>query len=85
MARKDCPRYYEARDKVFQSPEVLEIFKDNEVLFKQLTEITGMKIENPDDVQSLYSTLKAEVSNGEIHNYQRTSLESILYLGYVVH
>lgn len=28
---------------------------------KELAEITGMPINTPDDVQSLYSTLKAEV------------------------
>lgn len=82
LARKDCPRYYEARDRVFQSPEVLQIFKDNDILFKQLTEITGMKIENPDDVQSLYSTLKAEASSGKTHKHQITYTQKSILLQY---
>ncbi|XP_077287940.1 venom acid phosphatase Acph-1-like [Arctopsyche grandis] len=64
LARKNCPRYFEELENVFKSVDVKRIFSDNENLMKELTEITGMPINTPDDVQSLYSTLKAEEEFG---------------------
>lgn len=62
--RTPCPRYHEALDEVFELPEVKQVFEDNAQLFKELTEHTGMDIKSPDDVQSLYSTLRAESEYG---------------------
>lgn len=62
--RTPCPRYYEALKEVFESPELKQVQSDNEELYKELTELTGMDIKTPDDIQSLYSTLRAESEYG---------------------
>ncbi|KAK7867403.1 hypothetical protein R5R35_003832 [Gryllus longicercus] len=61
-----CPGYYEKRDAVLASDEVksqLEALNAT-ILYEVLTNITGLQIANPDDLQSLYSTLTAEQQFG---------------------
>jgi len=61
LVRTSCPRYHEALEEVFQIPHVKKYLEQHQQLFDELSLITGMEIKTPDDVQSLYSTLKAEV------------------------
>lgn len=49
---------------MFQTPELRAVLADNADLFAELTAHTGMPIATPDDVQSLYSTLRAEAELG---------------------
>lgn len=60
--RVPCGRYGELLDEAMRSPAVQALLRDNASLMRWLSEQTGMKIATPDDVQSLYSTLKAEVT-----------------------
>lgn len=60
LVRKNCPRYHEELERVLNEDVGNEI-KSFDGLMKKISNITGMKISTPDDVQSLYSTLKAEV------------------------
>lgn len=60
LVRTTCPRYHEELERVFAEDLADEIKADTE-LYEELTKITGLSIKTPDDVQSLYSTLKAEV------------------------
>ncbi|XP_065086234.1 venom acid phosphatase Acph-1 [Ochlerotatus camptorhynchus] len=64
LVRTSCPRYHEALMEVMDSAEVRQILNESQELFDNLTLITGMNIKTPDDVQSLYSTLKAESEFG---------------------
>lgn len=64
LVRTPCPRYHEAVDEVLASDEVQKVLKENAQLFQELTEHTGMPIKTPDDIQSLYSTLRAEMEYG---------------------
>lgn len=64
LVRTPCPRYYEALQEVFELPEVKQVLHENKQLFEELTKLTGMPIQTPDDVQSLYSTLRAESEYG---------------------
>lgn len=64
LVRVSCPRYHEELERILKESEVREILDSNKSLFEELTTITGLKIETPDDVQSLYSTLKAEKEFG---------------------
>lgn len=64
LVRTPCARYHEAVEEVFQLPEVKKVLDDNKQLFDELTKHTGMPIRTPDDVQSLYSTLRAESEYG---------------------
>lgn len=64
LVRTPCPRYHEALAEVFQMPALQNIMLSNKSLFDELTKITGMDIDTPDDVQSLYSTLRAEHEYG---------------------
>lgn len=56
-----CPKYTRLRTSVNDLPEVRQVHEDNQQLFEELTNLTGMPITSVDDVSSLYSTLKAEV------------------------
>lgn len=56
-----CPKYTELRGSVNNLPEVQEVYKNNEALFEELTNFTGMQMKNADDVSSFYATLAAEV------------------------
>lgn len=60
LVRTTCPRYHEELERVF-AEDLADVMAENKQLFDNLTEITGMPIKTPDDIQSLYSTLKAEV------------------------
>lgn len=64
LVRTPCPRYYEALQEVFASPELQRVSRDNEQMYRELTQLTGMDVKTPDDVQSLYSTLRAETEYG---------------------
>lgn len=64
MVRTPCPRYNEALDEVLASRDVKKVLNDNAQLFAELTKHTGMTVKTPDDVQSLYSTLRAESDYG---------------------
>lgn len=60
LVRTTCPRYHEELERVFSEDIAAELEESKEMLEK-LSNITGLLIKTPDDVQSLYSTLKAEV------------------------
>lgn len=60
LVRKSCPRYHEELERVL-AVDAKKEFEENKSLYENLSRITGMAIKTPDDVQSLYSTLKAEV------------------------
>jgi len=64
LVRTPCPRYYEALKEVFESSELKQVQNDYQEMYDELTELTGMDIKTPDDVQSLYSTLRAESEYG---------------------
>ncbi len=64
LVRTPCPRYYEALEEVFESPELQQVQRDNQQLYKELTHFSGMDIKRPEDVESLYSTLRAETEYG---------------------
>lgn len=64
LVRTPCPRYYEAVEEILTFPEVKAIIDENQQLFDELTKYTGMQIKTPDDIQSLYSTLRAETEYG---------------------
>lgn len=64
MVRTPCPRYHEAVEEILQSPEIKQVTDENAQLFAELTEHSGMPIRTPDDVQSLYGTLRAESEFG---------------------
>lgn len=60
LVRTPCPRYHEELERVF-AEDIAEELKADKPLYEELTKITGLTIKTPDDIQSLYSTLKAEV------------------------
>uniref|UniRef100_A0A2M4AMW9 Putative lysosomal & prostatic acid phosphatase n=1 Tax=Anopheles triannulatus TaxID=58253 RepID=A0A2M4AMW9_9DIPT len=64
LVRVSCPRYTETVNEVFKLPKIVELTEANKQLYENLTRITGLKIATPDDVQSLFSTLKAESEFG---------------------
>uniref|UniRef100_A0A2S2N7B8 Prostatic acid phosphatase n=1 Tax=Schizaphis graminum TaxID=13262 RepID=A0A2S2N7B8_SCHGA len=61
LVRIDCPKYHEEKHKIMNSAEVLEELNTYSDLYSYLSNHTGLTIKDPDDVQSIYSTLKAEV------------------------
>ncbi|XP_070492517.1 prostatic acid phosphatase-like [Chironomus tepperi] len=61
LVRKDCPRYHEEFERVMtEEIEVRKCADQYAQLYDELSNITGLSIKTPDDIQSLYSTLKAE-------------------------
>lgn len=60
LVRKPCAQYHIELDKVMAEGEVKNKLEDNQKLFQDLSKITGLVIKDFDDVQSLYSTLRAE-------------------------
>ena len=64
MVRVSCPRYNEALEEVFETEELKKVAKDNAQLYQELTEHTGAPVKTPEDVSSLYSTLRAETEYG---------------------
>lgn len=63
LVRTSCPRYHEELERVHKE-DIKDLLLENSKLFENLTKITGLEIHNADDVQSLYSTLKAEKEYG---------------------
>jgi prostatic aicd phosphatase len=61
LVRVKCPRYYEELQNVFDN-ELSEMFNKNTQLFENLSIMTGLSVKTPDEVQSLFSTLRAEVN-----------------------
>ncbi|XP_076183986.1 prostatic acid phosphatase [Ptiloglossa arizonensis] len=55
-----CPKYTRLRHTITSLPEVQTVQDDNKQLYEELTNLTGMVISTPDDVNSLYGTLTAE-------------------------
>lgn len=55
-----CPKYAQTRNNILELPEMQNVQNENKQLYKELTNLTGMTIASPEDVSSLYSTLKAE-------------------------
>lgn len=53
-----CPKYAKLRHAIMNLPEVQH---ENKQFYKELTNLTGMVISTPNDVNSLYGTLTAEV------------------------
>ncbi|CAG9820084.1 unnamed protein product [Phaedon cochleariae] len=60
LVRKPCPQYHIEKQRIMKSPEVQNMFKQYETLFKELTNITGQNTTDFDGVQDIYSTLLAE-------------------------
>lgn len=88
MVRTPCPRYHEAIEEVLASDDVKKVLDENANLFEELTEHTGMDIKTPDDVQSLYSTLRAESEYGLklpkwTHEYYPDKLLNLTELSYI--
>lgn len=77
LVRVSCPRYHEELQRVMKEDVGNEI-KSYEHMMNVLTNITGMKIETPDDVQSLYNTLRTEVNLIKI--FSRFSIEILNFL-----
>jgi prostatic aicd phosphatase len=61
LLRKSCPRYHEELDRVLTVDVKDEIELDRKMM-EYLSLQTGLSVKTPDDVQSIYSTLKAEVN-----------------------
>lgn len=61
LVRKSCPRYHEELERVLTVDASDEIAANRE-LMEYLSLQTGLKVNTPDDVQSIFSTLKAEVN-----------------------
>lgn len=88
MVRKGCPRYSEAVDEVLESDEVKQVLADNAQLLEELTKHSGMPIKTPEDVQSLYGTLRAESEYGLklpawTKDYYPKALENLTELSYI--
>ncbi|XP_050429978.1 prostatic acid phosphatase-like isoform X2 [Adelges cooleyi] len=64
LVRKVCPRYHMERMKIMNSTLVRQEFENYKNTFDYLSQNTGMVIQDLDDVQSIYSTLKAEEDFG---------------------
>ncbi|EDW18963.2 uncharacterized protein Dmoj_GI13524 [Drosophila mojavensis] len=64
LVRTPCPRYFEARDEVFQLPEVIAQQAPYADMLRELSNLTGMEMRNAEDVNSLYITLLAEQEFG---------------------
>jgi len=60
LVRTPCPRYNEALDEVKKSAEVQKHLSGLSELYQELSKHSGLTVQDPDDVQSLYSTLLAE-------------------------
>lgn len=66
-----CPRYDEELQRVL-SEDVKREIENNAGMLERLSNITGLEIKTPDEVQSLYNTLKAEVSSHHVLRPSRT-------------
>ncbi|XP_043271981.1 venom acid phosphatase Acph-1-like [Venturia canescens] len=61
---EECPQYLEELNRVVKLPEVMERVKKFRPLMKNLTILTGKKIENTNQMYYLYHDLMAEKSMG---------------------
>lgn len=59
--RKPCPQYHLELERVMDSEEIQDKLKAHQELFEELSDATGLKVKNFDDVMDIYSTLRAEV------------------------
>ncbi|XP_063699603.1 venom acid phosphatase Acph-1-like isoform X2 [Culicoides brevitarsis] len=89
LVRTSCPRYSEELANVLKSGEILEIIERSQTLFEELHNITGNNFKTPDDIQDLYSTLKAEHEFGLvlpefIRDYFPHRLQELTDLSYIV-
>lgn len=87
LVRNDCPRYYEEYERILKE-DVVEEIRYHQKMMNEVSNITGLKIQTPDDVQSLYSTLKAEQEFGLklpkwTENYFPSQLENLTEKSYV--
>ncbi|XP_012274119.1 prostatic acid phosphatase-like isoform X2 [Orussus abietinus] len=60
LARLPCPAYSMELERVKNSSEYRKILIDNKELLQQLSNLTGWDMQSPDDMLSLYGTLRAE-------------------------
>jgi prostatic aicd phosphatase len=61
LVRIPCPRYHEELERVHSETDIKDMLDSNAELFEKLSQLSGLSIKNPEDVSSLYTTLKAEV------------------------
>lgn len=64
LVRTSCPRYHEALQEALASDPIKSEIDEYRTMLEELTTITGMTIATPDDVQSLYNTLRTEEEYG---------------------
>lgn len=88
LVRTSCPRYYEALEHVLNSDPVKSEIDSYRPMMDELTHLTGMNISTPDDVQSLYSTLRTEEEYGLalpdwVHSYYPERLFKVTTKSYV--
>ncbi|XP_019877720.2 prostatic acid phosphatase isoform X2 [Aethina tumida] len=62
LVRVPCARYHQELNAVKQSKEVRKLYDENQELFRNLQRVTNMTVKEFDDVQDIYTTLKAEES-----------------------
>jgi prostatic aicd phosphatase len=62
LVRKPCPQYHLELERVMDSEEIQDKLKAHQELFEELSDATGLKVKNFDDVMDIYSTLRAEES-----------------------
>lgn len=63
--RTSCPRYHEELQRVYEEEEgPRSSLADNKQLYDELSNYTGLEFKGPDDVQSLYFTLRTELEYG---------------------
>lgn len=60
LVRLPCAQYHLELERVIKSDKIQKRLKEHEKLFNDLSANTGKSIKNFDDVQDLYSTLRAE-------------------------
>lgn len=64
LVRTECPRYHEALEEALTSDPIKSEIDVYRPMMEELTKITGLNITTPDDIQSLYSTLRTEEEYG---------------------
>ncbi|XP_063930430.1 testicular acid phosphatase homolog [Zophobas morio] len=60
LVRKPCAQYHLELERVMKTPEIQTKLKQHEDLFREISDVTGKTVTNFDDVQDVYSTLRAE-------------------------
>lgn len=64
LVRTSCPRYHEALQEALNSDPIKSEIDEYREMMKELTILTGLNITTPEDVNSLYSTLRTEEEYG---------------------